>query len=148
MITELVVSLITVILFVLIYYSIRGIPPGAKMITQDIPAFSDKVDTNHANLMFFWTSWCPHCKHAQQPWKSLQQVIKTGKYTYGGKNILYDSVNAEADIGKADMYNIKAYPTIKLQTNDKVYEMVGPVTTSNLREFLKKALGSEKSLNS
>jgi thiol-disulfide isomerase/thioredoxin len=145
MIHELIVSIIVVVVTISIYYYIRKVPPGAKMIVQDIPPFSEAVDLNTARLMFFWVGWCPYCKTAMEQWKSLKQVINTNKYRYGGKTITYESINAEVDTGKASQYNIKYYPTIKVQTNDKLYEMVGHVNVANLREFLTKAVGNETS---
>jgi thiol-disulfide isomerase/thioredoxin len=142
---ELIASLVTVVATIVIYYYITNVPPGAKLIIQEIPEFSEAVDKNTARLMFFWASWCPYCRQAWQPWKSLQQVIKNNKYKYGDKTIQFESINAEADVGKSDLYNIKYYPTIKVQTNEKLYEMVGHVNVKNLREFLTKALGKETS---
>ena len=144
MLTELIVSAIVVVAFVGIYFFVTGTPPGARIIEQAPPADSS-LDDNQANFMFFYASWCPHCKTAQQPWHSLKQFVKNSGYTYGGKKVSFEEVNAETDKGKAALYSIQGYPTFKLQTSDKLYEMVGAPTVTNFREFLKKALGSEKS---
>ena len=94
--------------------------------------------------MFFYTSWCPYCKSAKQPFYSLKQLIENARYTYGGKTVSFEEINAETDKGKAALYNIQAYPTFKVQTSTKVYEMLGKPTVANFREFLNKALGDEK----
>ena len=141
---ELIASLVTVVATIVIYYYITNVPPGAKLIIQEIPEFSEAVDNNTARLMFFWASWCPYCKQAWQPWKSLQQVIKNDNLTYGGKSVSFEDINAETNKGKAALYKINAYPTFKVVTDKKVYEMLGKPTVPNLREFLKKALGDEK----
>lgn len=146
MIVELIVSAIVVTVIIWSYYMISGRPPGAKLIEQTPPVESG-LDDNHANLMFFYATWCPHCKHAEQPWRSLQQVIKNGKHTYGGKTVSFEQINAETDKGKTSLYSIIGYPTFKLQTKDKLYEMSGVPTVNNFREFLKKALGDEKASN-
>jgi thiol-disulfide isomerase/thioredoxin len=146
MIVELIVSAIVVTVIIWSYYMISGTPPGAKLIEQTPPVESG-LDDNHANLMFFYATWCPHCKHAEQPWRSLQQVIKNGQHTYGGKTVSFEQINAETDKGKTSLYSIVGYPTFKLQTKDKLYEMSGVPTVNNFREFLKKALGDEKASN-
>ena len=51
---------------------------------------------------------------------------------------------AESDKGKSALYKIKAYPTFKLETSEKVYEMKGPPSTASFRAFLISALGEEK----
>ena len=141
---ELLVSLCAVGLFIVLYYVFTGVPPGAKVIQQAAPLTSNGLEPNQARFMFFYTTWCPHCKHAQQPWASMKELLKNRKYSYGGKEILFEEVNAEGDKGKAALYKINAYPTFKLETTDKMYEMVGKPSTASFRAFLINALGSEK----
>jgi thiol-disulfide isomerase/thioredoxin len=143
MLTELIVSAIVVLGFIAIYYAVTGTPPGARIIEQTPPVGG--LDTHQANFMFFYATWCPHCKTAQQTWRSMKQVIGNSGYTYGGKTLSFEEINAETDKGKSALYNIKGYPTFKVQTADKLFEMVGKPTVDNFREFLKKTLGDEKS---
>ena len=143
MISEIIVSLIVVLGFIGIYYLWTGTPPGSRIIEQEPPT-SSGLDENQANFMFFYATWCPYCKHAQQPYHSLKQFIKNSGYTYGGKKVTFQEINAEADKGKNSLYNITAYPTFKIETSSKVYRMVGRPSVVNFREFLKKALGDEK----
>ena len=70
-------------------------------------------------------------------------MVKNG-YSYGGKTVTFEEINAETNKGKAALHNISGYPTFKVQTKDKIYEMVGKPSASNFRDFLKKALGNEK----
>ena len=105
MITELIVAAVVVIVCIWAYYLVTGTPPGARMVIQEPPVESN-LDEDHANLMFFYATWCPHCKTAQQPWHSLQQLIKNNSYKYGGKNVTFEEVNAETDKGKSALYKI------------------------------------------
>lgn len=146
MITELVSSFLVVAVFIVAYYMITGIPPGAELI-EEAPPVANTLDTNQSKFMFFYTSWCPYCKNADQPWKSLQQYIKNGNLRYGGKSVTFEEINCESDKGKKSLYNIQAYPTFKLETPNKVYVMVGKPSVSNFRAFLQKALGDEKPFN-
>jgi thiol-disulfide isomerase/thioredoxin len=143
MLTELIVSFIVVLTSIGLYYWWTGTPPGARLIEQEPPTASG-LDDNQANFMFFYATWCPHCKTAQQPWHSLKQFIKNSNYKYGGKTVSFEEINAETDKGKSALYGIKAYPTFKVQTSTKLYEMIGKPNVVNFREFLKKALGDEK----
>jgi thiol-disulfide isomerase/thioredoxin len=144
MITELIVSLIVVLIAIFGYYTITGTPPGAKLVEQTPPT-DGGLDDGQSNFMFFYATWCPHCQHAKTPWHSLQQLVKNQGLRYGGHTVTFEEINAEVDKGKSALYNIAAYPTFKLRTKDKLYEMIGAPTVENFREFLKKALGSEKS---
>jgi len=143
---ELLISLVVVALFIGIYYAVTGIPPGAKLIEQRPPLSTTNLDDNQAKFMFFYTTWCPHCKKAQQPVASFKEMVKNRRYRYGNKEIIFEEINAEADKGKSALYQIKAYPTFKLETSDKVYEMLGPPSVEAFRAFLESALGSEKAV--
>ena len=125
-------------LLVGIYYMHTGVMPGARVVQEG--GMAGDVDENTVKLMFFYTTWCPHCHKAQPEWASLKQV----KRTYGGKKVMFEEIDCDADKGKAAMYQIKGYPTIKLETPDKVYQMDGPPTVPAMRAFMTSALGEEK----
>ena len=137
------ISLVIVIVYVLIYYAARGNPPGARVI-QETAVNSDGIEPNQAKFMFFYTTWCPHCRSAQAPWKGFKEMLKNKHYTYGGKQIVFEDINAESDKGKAALYKIEAYPTFKVETTDKMYQMVGAPSSATFRAFLINALGQEQ----
>jgi thiol-disulfide isomerase/thioredoxin len=99
---------------------------------------------NQARFMFFYAPWCPHCRNAQTPWSSFKELTKNSHYTYGGKDIVFEDINAEIDKGKAALYGITAYPTFKVETSEKVYEMKGRPSVDTFRSFLKSSIGDEK----
>jgi len=142
-------SVFAVIMFNLVYgYFIReGFTlPGSKIIIEKPPLDDSGLDPNQARFMFFYTTWCPWCTKAQTPWSSFKQMLKTHNYTYGGKQILIEEINAESDKGKAALYKISGYPSFKLETENKVMEMKGNPSTGAFRAFLISALGEEKSI--
>lgn len=141
-----IIALVVVSASIGIYYAITGKPPAAKVIEQDVPMQSDSLEPNQGKFMFFYTTWCPHCHKAQQPWASFKEMLKNTHYTYGGKEIIFEDINAESDKGKAALYKINAYPTFKLETTDKVFEMQGRPSVESFRQFLTNALGSEKTI--
>jgi hypothetical protein len=142
--TELIISILVSLAAIGLYYAITGVAPGARVIVGIPPLTSNGIDQNQAKFMFFYTNWCPHCKKAQAPWASFKQMFKTRTYTYGGKQIEFQEINAEGDKGKAALYKISAYPTFKLETSDKLYEMIGAPNSATFRAFLISALGEEK----
>jgi thiol-disulfide isomerase/thioredoxin len=143
MLTELIISFVVVVLFIGVYYAIRGFPPGARIVIKK-PVMGDQLSKDQAKFMFFYTSWCPHCKKAQQPWYSFKELLKNRDYTFGGKEVVFEEINCEADRGKAALYQIAAYPTFKLETSEDLFEMEGPPNADTFRAFLKKSLGPEK----
>lgn len=138
-----VIPLVVVVVSILVYYAFTGIAPGSKLIVQD-PVSPDAQDPNQARFMFFYTTWCPHCKTAQQPWASMKELLKNRNYTYGGKTVFMEEINAESDKGKTALYKVTAYPTFKLETTEKLYEMQGRPSSASFRAFLISALGEEK----
>jgi thiol-disulfide isomerase/thioredoxin len=140
-----VISLVVVSLSIGLYYATTGVLPGSKMIVQEPPIPSNGMEDDQAKFMFFYTTWCNWSKKAQTPWSSLKEMHKNTPRKYGGKTVIFEEINAESDEGKAALYKIKAYPTFKLETKDKVYEMLGKPGTDTFRAFLISALGKESS---
>lgn len=144
--TEAIVALIVVVASIGLYYAITGTPPGARILEQEPPT-DNGLDSNQAKFMFFYASWCPYCKTAEQQVRSLKQLITNNGYTYGGKHVAFDEINGETDKGKKALYGITAYPTFKIETAEKIYTLVGRPSVEVFRDFLQKALGQEKSMH-
>jgi len=142
--TAAIVATLVVLIFILGFYSYTGIWPGAKIIQQR-PTPDNTIEPGKAKFMFFFASWCPHCRDAEPAVASFKQLVQNSNFTYGGNTIAFEEINAYADKGKAALYKIKAYPTFKVETKDALYEMTGAPTVSNFRAFLVSALGAEKS---
>ena len=130
--------------FVLIYKWRSVIYPASKIIITDPPIEHSGLEPTQAKFMFFYTSWCPHCKTAHAPWNAFKQQLKNNKATYGGNTILFEDINAEVDVGKAALYKIKSYPTFKVETTKKVIEMKGVPDPLVFDQFLISALGTKK----
>lgn len=139
------ITLVVVVASIVIYYTVWGVMPGASVMSVTEPPTSNGMDGNQAKFIFFYTTWCPWSKKAQPPWASLKEIHKNTPKTYGGKTVLFEEVNAESEEGKAAMYGVKAYPTFKLETKDKVYEMLGKPSVPAFRAFLITVLGQESS---
>ena len=140
------ITLALVVAAIVTYYFAWGIMPGASVLSVTEPPMTNNgLDENQAKFMFFYTTWCPWSKKAQQPWASLKEIHKNTPKKYGTTTVLFEEVNAENESGKSALYGIKAYPTFKLETKDKVYEMLGKPSVAAFRAFLITVLGKESS---
>jgi len=106
-----------------------------------VPARPKKdVPPNTATLYFFYVDWCGFCK------KAMPELEKLGdSKTFGRTKVNIVKVNAEEDRAKADEYEVDAYPTVKLETSEGIYDFKKTVTESALLDFLRKSLGKEAS---
>ena len=52
-------------------------------------------------------------------------------------------IDAEKDRKTAELYEVNAYPTFKLETRDGLYEYTKSATADNLIRFLRETLGKE-----
>jgi thiol-disulfide isomerase/thioredoxin len=133
-------TLAVLVLFVGVYWLVRGFPPASRMVLQESPT-TVAVDPGKAHLLFFFTKWCPYSQEAQPAVKSLEAVVDD--YTYGGKVVDIQYINCESDKKTCSKYKVDSYPSYKLQTTSTTYEYLGPPKMEVLREFLVSALGPE-----
>lgn len=140
----LVIAIVVVVASIWLYKAATGVMPGAKLVLLPPPTTQPSgMEENTAKFMFFYTTWCPHSRKAEGPWKSFQQILKNTPRKYGNMSITFEDVNAESQTGKAALYGITHYPTFKLQTKDSLYEFVGLPTVNNFRQALINTFGQE-----
>ncbi len=141
--TAFVIALIVVSLSIGIYYSVTGIWPGGRTILENPAAGVSGLSENEAKFMFFSTEWCPYSQRAKDPWMSFKQELLNTSKTYGGKTIIFEEIDCDAQKGKAAMFGVREYPTFKLQTKTQVFKMCGNPSTTAFKDFLKSSLGNE-----
>jgi len=146
--TALGVVIVVVLVFVLFFRKERGFYPASKLIVEDPPISHNGLEAGQARFMMFYTTWCPWCKKAQAPWRSFKQSLKNTPVEYGGYKVRMEEINAEMDKGKSALYKVKAYPTFKLETIDKVISFQGVPDPLTFDAFLTAALGSKTSSSS
>ena len=96
----------------------------------------DRKTDEAADLYFFYTSWCPHCKTAMPVWNKLKENTKSVKDI----NINFYEVDCDKDSATAEKYNVEGYPTIKLVYNDKVITYDAKPDIDTLKQFLNTSL--------
>ena len=70
-------------------------------------------------------------------------MMKNSPARYGGKTIIFEEINCEADKGKAALYNIRQYPAFKLETSDKVFVLQAIPDPKTFEAFLTGTLGKK-----
>lgn len=144
-ITALIISILVVVITIVSYHSITGIWPGGRLVIEDPPAGVSGLSDDQAKFIFFSTDWCPFSQKAKDPWVNFKQEMLNTSKTFGGKTIVFEEVDCDAQKGRAAMFNVREYPTFKLQTKEKVYRMCGNPSVASFKAFLRSSLGSESS---
>ena len=124
-----------VILFMLFkkYGSRVKILEGLTSDTMDSPS-----DDSSAQLLFFSTDWCTHCKVAQPEWDKL--VAKYDGQLVNGKQVVFTHYNCTTETPEItaiiSQYNISGYPTVKLLKDGQVIDFDAKPTEASLTQFL------------
>ena len=109
----------------------------ASSMGENAPPSSENQKT--ATLYMFGTSWCPHCKTAKPIWDdyiSNNENLKVGNY-----DILFKSVDCDAEKNIADKFNVKGYPTFKLERGSgDVVDFEAKPTGDNFTNLLQTSL--------
>ena len=95
-----------------------------------------------ANLMLFYTEWCPHCRTAKPEWESLKSEYD-GKMINGYTLVMseYDGDSKLPEVQDLlDKYDVQGWPTIKLVKDNQVIDYDAKPTKSTLVQFLNTVL--------
>lgn len=100
---------------------------------------SDTKTKANADLYFFYTTWCPHCKSAKPVWNQFKEDITTNGHG-SGVIINFIEVDCDKDKSTADKFKVTGYPTIKLNYNDSIVEYDAKPDINTLNQFLDQSL--------
>ena len=103
-----------------------------------------EVPKDEARLYFFYTNWCGWSKKTMPEWETLEQKLQETPY-FGNTKITPVRVDAETDRKTAMLYEVEGYPTIILETSDRIYDYTGKRTSDELVNFLRETFGKESS---
>jgi len=98
----------------------------------------DDDDDNTADIYFFYTEWCPHCKTAKPIWADFKQQMSGQKIN--GITLNFFEVDCDKDTSTSDKFNVKGFPTIKLMRGNQIIEYDAKPSTANLIEFVNTSL--------
>tara|TARA_X000001036_G_C20021333_1_gene538796 strand:- start:21 stop:533 length:513 start_codon:yes stop_codon:yes gene_type:complete len=88
----------------------------------------------YAEIFFFKTSWCPHCKKAQPIWDEFVNKNKDNKIN--GYNLIFREIDGDADETTVNQFDVKGYPTIKLKKNNEIVEYDAKPDINTLTQFI------------
>lgn len=109
-----------------------------------VPPPKREVPKGEATLYFFYTDWCGWSQKAMPEWEKLESTIRSTP-VFGTTTVKLVRVNAEEDRTTADLYEVEAYPSIKLETSDSLQSFDKIPTQEGLLQFLRGSLGKEGS---
>jgi thiol-disulfide isomerase/thioredoxin len=111
-----------------------------KYVTNN--EFSQKAKVGNsgsaADIYFFYTEWCPHCKTAKPIWAEFKSQM-TGK-EINGMTLNFVEVDCDKDTVTSDKFNVKGFPTIKLVKGNQIIEYDAKPSVVNLIEFVNTSL--------
>ena len=136
----LVIILLSVLFIGLAVYTYKTYinPKNGYVANKEFKKEGNANANDNADLYFFYTEWCPHCKKAKPQWKQLKEDVGTNKIN--GKRVNFIEVDCDKDPATAEKYKVEGYPTIKLLIGNEVIEYDAKPEFSTLKQFLNVSL--------
>jgi len=139
------IIILVIILAVISYFIYKGVSdsaknPSYKANREHVPLGSEAAGNSgkDAEIMLFYTDWCPHCKTAKPEWEQVKAEYN-GKQIHG-YTIIFTEVNCtneSPDVEKMmNTYKIDGYPTIKLVKDNQIIDYDAKPTKATLTQFL------------
>jgi protein disulfide-isomerase-like protein len=89
---------------------------------------NQKGGSDMKTMYLFKANWCGHCRNFTPTWEKLQSELSNKV-----KFVTYDADKHKKEIKD---YNINGFPTIMLQSKDKIIEYNGERHMEGLKEFI------------
>ena len=112
---------------------------GDKSEEEMVESLTSDSSNKKAELYFFYTDWCPHCKKAKPEWAKLKENY-SGNKKINGYILSFIEVDCEAEPDLANKFNVTGYPTIKLVKGNQIIEFDAKPEVSTLENFLSTVL--------
>tara|TARA_Y100000389_G_C17207522_1_gene386802 strand:+ start:194 stop:616 length:423 start_codon:yes stop_codon:yes gene_type:complete len=95
--------------------------------------FNDKKKIKKDNLLFFYADWCNHCQKSKPIWKNVKSDNNFQQF-----NLNFVDINGEQEENSEllQKYDIKEYPTIILEHDNKKIIFDANLTNETLMKFL------------
>jgi thiol-disulfide isomerase/thioredoxin len=138
----LVILIVIVFLFTSVFFYRRYVASGINkkyVANNEFRKNGDNDDgSSSADIYFFYTEWCPHCKTAKPIWADFKNQM-SGK-NINGITLNFIEVDCDKDTATSDKFNVKGFPTIKLMKGNQIIEYDAKPSTANLIEFVNASL--------
>lgn len=99
------------------------------------------ANPGEATLYFFYTDWCGYSQKAQPEWKKVMEEADGKKF--GNTRLTCVAVNCETSEQKCNEYDIKGYPTVKLETEKELLDLNASMVKEKVIAFVEKTLGKK-----
>jgi thiol-disulfide isomerase/thioredoxin len=142
--THITIAGVAVLLSIVAYYIYNK-----KVSSLSKPSYHTNSELNstdrtgkEAELLFFYATWCPHCKTSKPIWSEFVKEHE-GKIVNGYKLIFteVDCTTESPDVEKMiNTYKIEGFPTIKLLKDEQIIEFDAKPTKSSLEQFINSVL--------
>lgn len=133
------------VLFVVVVFLIASLFIYRRYISSDLNKtyvtnneFTNDGAIESADIYFFYTTWCPHCKTAKPVWEDFKKQI--GDNTVNGIKLNFFEVDCDKDTATSDKFKVKGFPTIKLLKGNQIIEYDAKPNVATLIEFVNTSL--------
>jgi len=144
--TQFLVILLVVVMFLIaalfVYRRTISSKGGKKYVTNNEFSKIPGQGVTSADIYFFYTEWCPHCKTAKPIWADFKSQMSGKKVN--GVALNFFEIDCDKDTETSDKFKVKGFPTIKLVKGNQIIEYDAKPSTANLIEFVNTSLGSSK----
>lgn len=134
--TKTIIILVLVALFIAVSVYIYNayVEPRLNPTYVANKEFEEQTSKKEAELLFFYTEWCPYCKKAKPIWNEVKE--KYENEPINNTIVYFKEIDCDKDEKMADEYNIEGYPTIKLIKDGQIIEYDAKPSVENLEKFL------------
>jgi len=137
-----VAAILFIVIAVFIYYQYVKPSLSTTYTANRENKHGEEGATNEAELMFFYTDWCPHCKTAKPDWAEVKEEYENK--TINGYRIIFTEVNCTTESDEVEKlmnkYKIEGYPTIKLLKDGQIIEYDAKPSKDTIIQFLNTVL--------
>ena len=143
--TLVIISAILLFSILALFYYFYYVAPKMK------PQYSHNSEENfgengsngkNAEVLFFFTDWCPHCKTAKPIWNEIKSEYENK--TINGYHVIFTEIDCSNETAEVEQmmnkYNVEGYPTIKLLKDGQVIEYDAKPSKATLTQFLNTVL--------
>jgi len=129
-------------LFYYFYYVAPNMKPKYSHNSEESFGENGMSQGKNAELLFFFTDWCPHCKTAKPIWNDIKSEYENK--TINGYQVVFTEVDCSNETAEVEQmmnkYSVEGYPTIKLLKDGQVIEYDAKPTKETLTKFLNTVL--------
>jgi thiol-disulfide isomerase/thioredoxin len=143
--TIIIITIIILFSLISIAYYFYYINPSMKpkySHNSEQSNIEGQTTSHDAELLFFYTDWCPHCKTAKPIWNDVKSEYENK--TINGYNIIFTEIDCSNETSEVEQmmnkYNVEGYPTIKLLKDGQIIEYDAKPSKETLSKFLNTVL--------